>query len=229
MTGVGDFEAYYRLHFGQYVAQTTKLVGNHADAEEIVQDAFLNLSRQWIHVENPGGWLTNACRWGAKTTIRQRKRRLARWGSADEADQIPASGADPAEIAELGDTARWLLSRLLPHEAEVVALLADGASRAQVAAALAVPVHRVSTAIGDVRARLAGPDVAPETDTPMFLLSFVMEGPVTAQAGPGRRAGLPRMATRRHRQATGYRRELCPCASVQRQEVPYGWPRVAFQ
>jgi len=71
------------------------LIGDAAVADEVVQDAFLQVHRRWSRLDNPGGYLrtavVNACR------SHQRHRRVV--------ERKPILAPDPADLGanELGD------------------------------------------------------------------------------------------------------------------------------
>ncbi|MEM9036596.1 MAG: sigma-70 family RNA polymerase sigma factor [Actinomycetota bacterium] len=63
----GEYEAMVRLAF--------VLVNDRHDAEEIVQDAFVDLQARWSAVLNPGGYLRTAVVNGARRRGRRERRR----------------------------------------------------------------------------------------------------------------------------------------------------------
>jgi len=73
--------------------------GNAGAAEEIVQDAFVQLLRNWDHVESPAGWLrtavVNGCRsWGRRRVIRRRNQPQPRVSVAlDDGDALAVRDA----------------------------------------------------------------------------------------------------------------------------------------
>ncbi len=65
----GEFEAFYRADYGAVVALTLALTGSHAVAEDLAQEAFLRVHRDWQRVRDmnsPGAWVrriaVNLCR-----------------------------------------------------------------------------------------------------------------------------------------------------------------------
>jgi RNA polymerase sigma factor (sigma-70 family) len=56
----------FRSRWGPSVRLATALTGERAVAEELVQEAFLEVSKRWADIDNPGGYLrtvlVNRCR-----------------------------------------------------------------------------------------------------------------------------------------------------------------------
>lgn len=55
-----SFEAFYAQRWLPMVRLATLTTGSTPMAEEIVQDAFVQLHRNWLHVQNPSAWLRTA-------------------------------------------------------------------------------------------------------------------------------------------------------------------------
>jgi RNA polymerase sigma-70 factor, ECF subfamily len=90
-------EMLYRRHAGTVLAMTTRLLGNRAEAEEIVQDTFLTAFERLETLRDPaavGGWLGQI----AVNLVRRRfrKLRLLRFLGLDR-------GADDATLEALAD------------------------------------------------------------------------------------------------------------------------------
>lgn len=121
----GDVDAYaglvarYRDRLGRYAVH---LLGNRADAEEALQDAFVRAYRALGRCEDPerfGPWLfrilVNRCR----TLGAQRARRERLLASNGPVADAPA---DPAERQAWAEAIRWALGRLAPEQREAFLL-----------------------------------------------------------------------------------------------------------
>jgi RNA polymerase sigma factor (sigma-70 family) len=75
-----DVDALFRTRWAPSLRLATMLVGDRAVAEEIVQDALVNVTRRWDTLDNPGGYLRTAVVNGARDHLRRlergRRRRL---------------------------------------------------------------------------------------------------------------------------------------------------------
>ena len=72
------FDAFYRDRYGGAVRLAALVTGSAPVAEEVVQDAFVQLLRRWDDVESPAGWLrvavVNGCRSWQRRHILERQR-----------------------------------------------------------------------------------------------------------------------------------------------------------
>ena len=67
MTAHGALAEEFETHRPRLLAIATRVLGNTADARDVVQDAWLRLARQEPgSIESLGGWLT--IRWSPRTT-----------------------------------------------------------------------------------------------------------------------------------------------------------------
>jgi RNA polymerase sigma factor (sigma-70 family) len=138
----------YRAYYRRLVTQLFGLIGDLAEAEDAVQDAFarvLTRPRSFLGAEDPERWLRVVALNVARTRYRRRWvfDRLVRAGRVDVAPAaVPGLSTDRVELLAA-------LRRLAPPTREAVVLhhLAD-LPVAEVAATLGVPV-------GTVKARLA--------------------------------------------------------------------------
>ncbi|GIJ60236.1 RNA polymerase sigma factor [Virgisporangium aurantiacum] len=138
----------YQVHYGRLVAQLFGLIGDLAEAEDAVQDAFarvLTRPKAFLGAEDPERWLRVVALNVARTRYRRRWvfDRLVRAGRVDVTPAaVPGLSVDRVELLTA-------LRRLAPPTREAVVLhhLAD-LPVLEVAATLGVPV-------GTVKARLA--------------------------------------------------------------------------
>jgi RNA polymerase sigma factor (sigma-70 family) len=89
------------------------IVGSHALAEEVVQEAFMRLYRHFANIENPGGYL--------RTTV-VRLCLQARQRAAMEADRMISSFEPPATNEPVIDEMWDRLARLRPERRAVLVL-----------------------------------------------------------------------------------------------------------
>jgi RNA polymerase sigma factor (sigma-70 family) len=57
---IGGVEDLFRERWVASVRLATALISDRAVAEELVQDAFLEVSRRWVSLDNPAGYLRTA-------------------------------------------------------------------------------------------------------------------------------------------------------------------------
>lgn len=87
------FEKLYRRHRAELVRLATAIVGNHAVAEELVQDAFIQVAGRLGNVDRPAAYLRatviNGCR------VHLRRQRLAARIGQDHLDVVPPPEYEP--------------------------------------------------------------------------------------------------------------------------------------
>lgn len=137
------FVELYRERYEPMVRLAYLLTGNRAVAEELVQDAFVNVHRAWARAENPAAYLrtavVNATRsWGRRQSLEVRRR--------------PAP-PDPSVLVadEMWDTLQVLSAR---QRAAIVLRFYEDLPDAQIAELLGCRVPTVRTAIHRGLARL---------------------------------------------------------------------------
>jgi len=166
-------EAFYRRHIGLVQATVRRLLGRSAEAEDVVQDAFVTAFEIWDQLREPEhakNWLlTIAVR---KVHRRFRRRRLMRLLGLDQ----PTDDATLETLArpDLGGEARAelaLLDRALrnvPAEARIAWMLrhVEGSSLEEVAAlcecSLATAKRRIAAAHARVSEHVALPELSHE-------------------------------------------------------------------
>jgi RNA polymerase sigma-70 factor (ECF subfamily) len=112
-----DFEALFRLEFPAIARTTYLIVHDHAVAEEIAQDAFLQLFRKWARVsryERPGAWVR-------RVALRMAVRAAQREGRRPNLEQR-AIGVAPGEGATRDDEVLAAVSTLAPMQRAAVVL-----------------------------------------------------------------------------------------------------------
>ena len=74
----GSLVDLYRLRYGAMVRLAALLLGDDAQAEEVVQDCFIRVNRKWDRVEHPAAYLraavVNACRSRRRRSAIERRR-----------------------------------------------------------------------------------------------------------------------------------------------------------
>jgi len=147
-----SFESFYRSEYGAVVALAYGLCGTRWTAEDLAQEAFLRVHRDWTRVremDSPGGWVRRIVinlshsrfrRLRSETTARLRL-----------ASQTTSTFVPPEESAEF-----WSEVRKLPkRQAEAVALrYINDLSVAQIAAVLGIADGTVKALLHTARARL---------------------------------------------------------------------------
>ena len=99
------FEALYRREQVPMLRLAVLLVGSRAQAEEIVQDAFLSTNERWAAISNPGGYLRTSVVNGCRMVLRHR-------ATEARAELLVVAVVDPpGELMELHDAMRRLSDR----------------------------------------------------------------------------------------------------------------------
>jgi RNA polymerase sigma-70 factor (sigma-E family) len=134
-------------HYTSLVRLAVALVDSEAAAEEVVQDAFVNLLRRWSHVNDTSvaeGYLRRSVVNGARDQLR--RRRVRRVLHVPE----PVAPAGPDELAVLREEHREVLAALrrLPGRQREVLVMRHyaGLSEAETADALAISTAAVKSA-----------------------------------------------------------------------------------
>ena len=164
----GDTEAFgvlVRRHAGRATALAALMVGNHADASDVSQEAFV---KAWRHIRGFKGqttfftWYCSILRNTCFTWLRRhhKDKNVERL----EAQNVPSSAADPALLAQRNEqTDRlWEAITALPtkHREIIVLKHFQQMSYKEIAAVLEIPIgtvmSRLHTAREALRARLVG-------------------------------------------------------------------------
>lgn len=92
-----DWEIFVTTHANSLFRTALAILGDHAEAEDAVQDAFLKyLEKAPKDVENPMGWLTRVLVNGCKSRLRLKWRQVV-----ELPDDLAATGAERQELEEL--------------------------------------------------------------------------------------------------------------------------------
>ncbi|WP_310964493.1 RNA polymerase sigma factor [Nocardioides terrisoli] len=151
MSGEDQLRDLYDASYPRLVGQLTAFTGSRAEAEDVVQEAFvraLGRSRGFARVDNPEAWLRTV----AVNLARSRWRRVRRFAGLLPdlvPDQHPDLGPDRVALLHA-------LEALPAAQREAIALhhLAD-LPVADIASALGVPVGTVKARLSRGRAALA--------------------------------------------------------------------------
>ena len=139
--------AVFEAHYSHLVRLARHLVDDQADAEDVVMDAFVGLSRRWQHVrrtEDAFFYLRASVVNGSRSRLRRLKVARERRHTQLDRDSAPA---DQAAMAHLEHEAVVRALRLLPRRQREVLVLRyyDGASEAEIAEVLRISVGSVKT------------------------------------------------------------------------------------
>jgi len=150
----------YDRYGGVLYAVAYRIVGQRADAEEVVIEAFAQAWREAPRFESErgsvAGWLTMIARSRALDTVRARSRRdrLTASAAADRMGVSPAMGewrADPAGVvdyAERRTKVREALEMLSPPQRQAIELAYfEGLSQSEIAERLQEPLGTVKTRV----------------------------------------------------------------------------------
>jgi RNA polymerase sigma-70 factor (ECF subfamily) len=147
--------------YGQMLyAVAYRIVGQRADAEEVVIDAFAQAWREATRFETSrgsvAGWLTTIARSRALDLVRSRARRerITASAAAERPDASPAMGgwrADPSsgiDLAEQRKQVQLALESLSPPQRRAIELAYfEGLSQSEIAALLQEPLGTIKTRV----------------------------------------------------------------------------------
>jgi RNA polymerase sigma-70 factor (ECF subfamily) len=147
-TGLGALEALYEEYHRQALGLALRVLGNMAEAEEVVQEAFLAAWRAG-HTYDPARgstrtWVLTLVRNRAIDVVRARQRRPVQ--PFDEAFDPPDTTDVPSQAALNVDAARVAeaLDRLPSEQREAIELaFSSGLTHTEIAARLGLPVGTV--------------------------------------------------------------------------------------
>jgi RNA polymerase sigma-70 factor, ECF subfamily len=150
-----DWESIVRRHGPMAFDTAWRLLGNAADAEEVVQDALLDAFRLHAQraVTNWGGLLRHLAVRRAIDRLRTRPsvQPLACEPAAAESDRPDAAAIE----RELAERLRWAITKLPDREAGVLSLrYLGGMTNAEIASTLGITAGAVGVALHKARAKL---------------------------------------------------------------------------
>lgn len=90
-TGAGTLEALFRAEYAPMVRLAYTLIGNNAEAEELVQDSFAELHRRLDDIRRPGAYLRITVVSRCRSLLR--RRRVMQQHPPEPPDDLPG-GAD---------------------------------------------------------------------------------------------------------------------------------------
>lgn len=163
---LGTLEALYDAYHRQALGLAYRLVHNQADAEEVVQDAFLSVWRAWDSYDASKG----SVRTWLFTVVRNRAIDKIRAAQRASTDPLP-EGLDPADSTDVfaeaaatieGEQARQAVVALPAEQRQVIELAYfGGLSHGEIAERLATPVGTVKSRIRLAMERLRAAMNAP--------------------------------------------------------------------
>ena len=150
-----DWESIVRMHGPMAFDTAWRLLGNAADAEEVVQDALLDAFRLHARrmVTNWGGLLRHLA-------VRRAIDRLRTRPSVQPfaCEPVAAESDRPEAVAierELAERLRWAITKLPDREAGVLSLrYLGGMTNAEIASTLGITAGAVGVALHKARAKL---------------------------------------------------------------------------
>jgi RNA polymerase sigma-70 factor (ECF subfamily) len=146
-----DFEAVFLEHWPRVYGVLRRLVGDHAEAEDLALETFWQLYRRPPHDArdlNLGGWLYRVATNLGLNTLRAWKRREHYELEAGQWDAPHRGDTDPAEVqaqAEVRGRVRAVLGEMSPRQAQLLILRHSGMSYQELAAALGVSANSIGT------------------------------------------------------------------------------------
>lgn len=128
---VVQLDALYRVEYAGMVRLAYTLLADNAEAEEIVQDSFVEVHRRWQEIRKPGAYLRSAVVSRCRSALQRRKLRLA------HAVEQPGVSAAAGEL--------WDVLTRLSDEQRVAVVLRyyGGYSAADIATMLDMPAATV--------------------------------------------------------------------------------------
>ena len=167
------FTGVFRERYRELYGLGYRLLGDHGEAEDVVQETFLRLDGQPV-LERPdeevAAWLRRVCLNTAYNRLRGQRRaaaRLERAGRADRADEEADAGATPlldVLRAEKQRAVRQALASLPERQRACLLLRHAGYSYAEIAATLDLAVGSVGVLLA--RGERAFRDAYLDTDDP---------------------------------------------------------------
>jgi RNA polymerase sigma-70 factor (ECF subfamily) len=139
-----QFEALFLEHWPRVYAVLFRLMGDHAEAEDLALETFIKVYRSYPAQDatfNLGGWLYRVATNLGLNAIRDRKRRQRYEQEAGRVDWLGEQANGPAELfaaEEQRQLARKVLGEMSPRQAQLLVLRYAGQPYKEIAAALGV-------------------------------------------------------------------------------------------
>jgi RNA polymerase sigma-70 factor (ECF subfamily) len=130
-------ETLYRTQYGPLLAHLTRLVGDHAAAEDLCHETFLKALRSWdrqAEVINANAWLHRIATNTAYDYLRRRRR--VRFTVLDDATQPPSGGHSMESRLNEQEPVHRVLALLSPQARHLLLCASAGHSTAELAAVL---------------------------------------------------------------------------------------------
>ena len=149
LSGMTDFEAIFLEHWPRVYGVLLRLVGDHAEAEDLALETFWRLHTRPPQNEsslNVGGWLYRVATNFGLNAIRAWKRRERYEMEAGRWDAEVNGEADPAEAAAQAEErrrVRRVLRGMDQRQAQLLILRHSGLSYRELAAALGVSANSI--------------------------------------------------------------------------------------
>jgi RNA polymerase sigma-70 factor, ECF subfamily len=145
-----DFEQLVEEHQSMVFSLALRMTGDRGLAEEVAQDAFLELDKNLRNIESPEHalfWLRRVTMSRATDALRRRRvRGMDLWVEIEERHGLPAENAGPRLVSQLGSRLEALLTTL--PEAQRAAILLryqEELTPEEIAAALDSPLATVKS------------------------------------------------------------------------------------
>ena len=152
--GPAGIEPIFRAEYRRLVGLARLLVDDPGQAEEVVQDAFVQLHRRWAEVDRPAAFLRTAVVNGGRGRLRRREVARRHLRAAE-----PPSDRRPEDLVVLaeehGATAAALRSLPDRQRACIALRFYDDMTEAQIAETLGISVGSVKTHVHRGMATLA--------------------------------------------------------------------------
>ncbi|OPF84562.1 RNA polymerase subunit sigma-24 [Streptomyces antioxidans] len=163
-----EFDAFYARTYPWLAARAVMLSDNRQNAEDAVQEAYIEAMRRWPEVRayaSPEAWVTTTMR---RKLSRDGRRWWFRWKPVELT--VPAAATATVEETAEALAALRALGTLPPRQRQVVVMHSlEGMSYQAISAELGISVGSVGSNLHKARARLsllldASPEPGPATD-----------------------------------------------------------------
>lgn len=143
-----DLSDVFRREYRHVVGVAARVLGSHAEAEDVAQEVFLAFGRSCVPAAEARGWLSVAAAHSALNVLRSGRRRAVREKKASTPHEVATPDVAEAVVRLEERTAvRTALSRLPHKQAVALVLRHSGSTYADVAAALEMSPASVGTTI----------------------------------------------------------------------------------